>query len=393
MAWQDHMDSEPLFKHIWQGNRKWRLPMVFFLGVLLFLVGARHRTYAPDVISPPPAAEQNASDKIAIELPPPKPTPPPWPLFTHPTHQRNWAETENPKVYMPTGSGRVASAGYGSVRTNSSGRAVFHEGVDIAPVSWDSRRRAADKIFAVADGVVGYINKYGGNSSYGVYIVLNHQDDVGEVFTLYAHLASVSEDLKVGQRVERGQEIGQMGHSSTLGIPVRRSHLHFEMGMMLNPSFEKWYRKKKMTPNHGRYHGFNFAGFDPRLMLIPLSGREDVRFSYLFTLKNKSPAWQLLVRSKKRPRYFDQYPLLWEDAPYKNQVMLLKVSESGIPLAGRNATAAETELLGNAKTRVNVVDEDVLGRNGLRHVTKSRGTWTLGSNGTRWLEILMHDAR
>jgi murein DD-endopeptidase MepM/ murein hydrolase activator NlpD len=379
---------QTIFAYVWQGSRRWRLPLVAFLGILLIWIGNRHPATQTEYSTGESPATR-PSEKLTIVIP----APPPWPRFSHPSPQRQWDETENPKVYMPTGSGRVASAGYGSVRTNSSGRATFHEGVDIAPVKWDSRRRAADDIFAASDGVIRYINRFGGNSSYGIYIIIEHQDDVGGVYTLYAHLASVPRELKAGQSVKLGQVIARMGHSSTLGIPVQRSHLHFEMGMMLNPSFDKWYRAKKMTPNHGRYHGFNFVGLDPRLMLKPLTGKEEIPYSYLHSLENKKPAWHLLIKSKGRPRYFEKYPRLWNGSPYNKQVMLLELSESGIPLSGRNATDSEIELLGSAKNRVSLVDEEVLGRNGLRHVVKSRGKWILGNNGSRWLEILMYDAR
>lgn len=377
----------------WKRCLRPRGAAVAVLGLLLTGIGISHRR--PEAPEPPAAVledrenHRQEEEQILIALPTPLP---PWPAFTHPTPQRNWDETENPKVYMPTGSGRVASAGYGSVRTNSSGRASFHEGVDIAPVEW-SRGRAVDAVFAASDGRVAYINRTAGNSSYGIYVVLEHQDDVGEVYTIYAHLASVPKELKAGQQVKAGQEIAVMGHSSTLGIPVQRSHLHFEMGMMLNPDFDKWYRKKKMTPNHGKYHGFNFTGFDPRLMLVPLAGKEQLPFSYLEILKTKPPAWELVVKSRGRPRYFSKYPELWQGEAYAGKAFHLRVSESGIPLSGRNATAEEIRRLGTASTRVLEVYPEVLGRNGLRHVVKSGGSWKLGSNGTRWFEILMYNAR
>jgi peptidoglycan LD-endopeptidase LytH len=374
--------------------QQWRLrvPLICALGALLIWNGFQHRQdpgtpEIPDGI--PQLIDAAPLPEIQITLPPPLP---PWPAFSHPSPQRKWNEVDNPKVYMPTGSGRVESAGYGSVRTNSSGRASFHEGVDIAPVEW-SRGKAVDKVFAASKGKIAYINRVAGNSSYGIYIVIAHGDDVGEVYTLYAHLASVVSGLKAGQSVNLGQEIAIMGHTSTLGIPVQRSHLHFEMGLMLNPAFDRWYKKQKMTPDHGKYHGFNFAGFDPRMMLIPLSGKEQVPFSYLQTLKHKESAWQILLRTRHAPRYFESYPKLWQGAPYNGGVLLLEISESGIPLRGRNADDAEVAMLGKAASLVSFVNEDALGRNGLRHIIKSGGKWRLGSNGERWLEILMYDAR
>lgn len=371
---------------------RWRLSLIMVAAGLLIMTGMLHRkTPAPSEPPAEPAAskEQSLPQDILIRLPPPLP---PWPAFSHPSPQRDWDQTENPAVYMPTGSGRVESAGYGSVRTNSSGRASFHEGVDIAPVAW-SRGKAADKVFAASNGRIAYINRVAGNSSYGIYVVIAHADDLGEVYTLYAHLASVTPGLKADQPVTMGAEIGQIGHSSTLGIPAQRSHLHFEMGLRLNPAFDRWYRKQKMTPDHGNYHGFNFAGFDPRKMLIPLSRKDQVPFSYAHTLKQEPVAWQLLLRTRHAPRYFEQYPKLWQGAPYEGKVLLLEMSESGIPLRGRNADENESAMLGSLKSLVSFVDEAALGRNGLRHVAKSGGKWQLATNGERWLEILMYDAR
>lgn len=395
MAMQAAMDSESTVQSrastLPLRQLKWRVPLILLLATLLIRTGILHRRDKMDV---PPSNAESASaspapEEIRIQLPPPLP---PWPAFSHPSPQRNWDEVENTKVYMPTGSGRVTSAGYGSVRTNSAGRASFHEGVDIAPVEW-SRGIAIDKVFAASEGRIGYINRIAGNSSYGIYVVIAHQDDVGEVYTLYAHLASVPSDLKAGQTVEMGQEIGRIGHTSTLGIPAQRSHLHFEMGMMLNPSFDRWYRKQKMTPDHGKYHGFNFVGFDPRQMLIPLSGNPTVSFSYLNVLEKNDTAWQLLIRTRHAPRYFEMYPKLWQGPPFDGKILLLELSESGIPIRGRNASETEKEMLGNAAELVSYVDEEVLGRNGLRHIVKSGGKWRLANNGDRWLDILMYDAR
>jgi len=383
------MESENLTEKSQSGFRSqlgWRLPVILISASLLGSIRFCHRQPA----MPVEPEEELPDTAIHIPLPTPLPS---WPLFSHPSPQRQWEEIDNPKVYQPTGSGRIASAWYGSVRTRSSGRASFHEGVDIAPVKKDRRGRAEDKIFAVADGEVAYINRVGGNSSYGRYVLLRHQDEVGDVYTLYAHLESIPKNVKVGQEVKVGEVIGQMGHSSTLGIPVQRSHLHFEMCMMLNPSFDKWYRGKKLIPDHGNYHGYNFAGFNPLRMLVPLSGKDHIPFSYLETLQEIKPAWHLVVRSSKRPRYFSMYPRLWEGEPYKGEAFYLTVSESGIPLSGRNATEAEIAALGTSTNKVVWVDEEVLGRNGTRHISTNPQNRTLARNGTRWLEILMYDAR
>ena len=51
-----------------------------------------------------------------------------------------------------------------------------------------------------------YVNRRAGNSNYGIYVVLAHDEPaLGEVYTLYAHLARVESGLHAGQPVEAGQ--------------------------------------------------------------------------------------------------------------------------------------------------------------------------------------------
>lgn len=378
------MSIEPhsLISHL----SKKRMSLVAGAFVLLTAIYLHHRS-GSDTEMPVVHAEEEWV--IELELPDLVPN---WPLFTHPTPQRNWQDVENPLVYMPTGSGRIVSAFFGSTRTNSSGRAVFHEGVDIAPMQWDRQGQALDEIYAVADGTVGYINRVAGNSSYGTYVVVDHPDELGTVYTLYSHLALVAAELKTGQAVERGQVIGIMGHTSTLGIPPQRSHLHLETGLMVNPSFSRWYREQRMTPNHGNHHGFNLTGFDPMILLQNLVGVDEVPFSYKNALEGIPVAWQLLVRSRHLPNFFGRYPPLWKDDRYTPPAMVLDLSENGIILQGRNATDAELEELGSARHKVLSVDTTALGRNGARLIERSGSTWRLARYGERWLEILLYDA-
>lgn len=361
-----------------------RLAEVIVLLSSLFLIRAC-LTESPRS-SGEPSQEEAPSAIVQVKMTEPQPI---GPLFGPPTPQRMWKHTEDPKVYMPTGSGRVISASYGSVRTRSSGRASFHEGVDVAPITWKNGR-AQDPIFAVGDGRVVYINRVGGNSSYGAYVVISHQSSVGEFYTLYAHLASVPKELSEGDAVERGDTIGIMGHSSTLGIPRIRSHLHFEICMMLNPHFKRWYRTQKLPAIHGKYHGHNLAGLNPHLLLSRLHDRENVPFSLAEALEETRTAWTLLVRTRRKPEYFTQYPARWNGGGLDSGAMILEVSESGVILSGRAATAEEIDEAGSQKTKVLQVDTEVLGRNGVRHVQQRSGEWRLASNGERWLEILMY---
>ena len=95
----------------------------------------------------------------------------------------------------------------------------MHEGVDFAaPVG--------TPIYATADGVV---TEAGWSSGYGRMIEIRHEFGLS---TLYGHLNAIRVD--VGQRVSRGDRIGDMGNSGRSTGP----HLHYEIrvgGDAVNP--------------------------------------------------------------------------------------------------------------------------------------------------------------
>lgn len=90
-----------------------------------------------------------------------------------------------------------------------------HYGLDLVPISWE---RCGTPIRSVEDGVVVLVSKASG---YGYYTVVYHRNGL---FSLYSHLLK-SRPVKVGQVVERGEPIGQMGKSGN----ARGYHLHFEL--------------------------------------------------------------------------------------------------------------------------------------------------------------------
>jgi murein DD-endopeptidase MepM/ murein hydrolase activator NlpD len=86
-----------------------------------------------------------------------------------------------------------------------------HWGLDLA-------NKKGTNILAAERGVVIYTGK--GFHGYGNLVVIEHGD---EWATLYAHLSEI--DVKEGDTVTRGQEIGKMGRTGH----ATGSHLHFEM--------------------------------------------------------------------------------------------------------------------------------------------------------------------
>ncbi|NOU37012.1 MAG: M23 family metallopeptidase [Kiritimatiellaceae bacterium] len=319
-----------------------------------------------------------------------EPAPLPGLLFGFPTPQTRLDDTNNPAVFMPTESGKVESAWYGSTRTRKFGKyflPAFHEGVDIAPTARDSKGRALDPVFAAADGYVGYISRVGGNSSYGIYVVLLHKDTLGEYFTLYAHLASAA-GLKEGDAVTRGTEIGRIGNTSTLKIPVQRSHLHFEFGTMLNDRFSGWFRKEKLKPFHGNMHGYNLAGLNPKELFPYMTNGQHFVFQQYIT--NCPVAFRLIVPVAGKPDYYCRYPALWNAGENFPCAIVVDVSEGKVPLQARAATEEEAASLRKNKPRVLNAFSEVLGRNGARLIVEKDGQWILGRNGEQWLEILLY---
>lgn len=286
---------------------------------------------------------------------------------------------------------------HGSARTGTDGRARFHKGIDIAPVQSRTRAgEATDPVFAVADGTVLYANRVAGNSSYGAYVVLLHGDPVGEVYTLYAHLASLESSVRKGASVRKGDTLGVMGRSANSPIPKVRAHLHFEVGLLFNRRFELWERETKQTPLRGNGHGWNLLPADAYDVLRAAQQRTG-SFSMLSYLRGLRPACVLALHVNRLPDYFALHTPLWRgpSLPEGGADIVLGVSDAGLILSGRLATADESAALAALPARgvrvaVLSADEDLLGRNGMRIVVKDRGRWRFGDNplARRWLDIL-----
>lgn len=97
-----------------------------------------------------------------------------------------------------------------------------HDGIDIV-----KKTDQLDYIMAHSEGTVSYVQTgYGtlvgssGNASYGNLVKIKHPN--GQ-YTLYAHLSKV--DVKVGDKVVKGQTIGYMGNTGN----SYGAHLHFEL--------------------------------------------------------------------------------------------------------------------------------------------------------------------
>lgn len=111
------------------------------------------------------------------------------------------------------------SSPFGYRRDPFTGKRRFHEGLDIS-------NRAGTPVIAPADGIVVFTGREGG---YGNLITISHGYGIS---TRYGHLKKIF--VKPGQKVQRGDIIGEMGSTGRSTGP----HLHYEVriyGKPVNP--------------------------------------------------------------------------------------------------------------------------------------------------------------
>jgi peptidoglycan LD-endopeptidase LytH len=370
---------KPLIPARYVKHLLWIVPLII-VDLLIFSC-LRNRGGQTDTVVEEAPLEPVVTAQVAVAASP-------WRNFVFPTDQTQLLDSVT--AFQPTASGNPESGTYGSVRTAKNGKGLlssFHEGIDIAATRRE-HGRPQDMVRAVADGVVGYVNRVGGNSNYGIYVVLLHNDPVGEVYTLYAHLAEVPKTLRAGQPVTAGETIGQMGNTSSAGIPMERAHLHFEIGLINNQRFASWYRAQKLKPDHGNFHGRNFLGVDPLKFIA--HRMQDPSLDFRAHLASLPPAFEIVLAARKQPDFFHRYPSLWTGPAFDGSPMVLACSENGMPMSGRCSTASERQALGKLKCIVLSADEAVLGRNGAHLLSKTSNGWKLGRKGDEWLEILTY---
>ncbi len=108
------------------------------------------------------------------------------------------------------------TSGFGYRRDPKGAGTRMHEGTDMAGSS-------GTPIYATADGTV---TNAGAKSGYGLMVQIRH--DFG-IETLYGHMSKVR--VEVGQRVSRGDRIGDMGNTGR----STGTHLHYEIHLSGTP--------------------------------------------------------------------------------------------------------------------------------------------------------------
>lgn len=122
------------------------------------------------------------------------------------------------------------SSGYGYRRDPVYGSTRFHEGLDFAAST-------GTDVFATADATVSVAER---RSGYGNCIDLDHGYNY---LTRYAHLSRI--DVKPGDKVVRGQKIGEVGSTGKSTGP----HLHYEVRFKDQPQNPVNYYFMDLTPD------------------------------------------------------------------------------------------------------------------------------------------------
>lgn len=269
----------------------------------------------------------------------------------------------------------------------------MHEGLDIRCLQRDRRGEPADQVMATADGTVAYINRKPALSNFGNYVVLRHHVHGIEVYSTYAHLASVRADLKIGQAVRAGETIGIMGRTTNTGegISKDRAHLHFELNLLLNERFPVWYKKTfpKQRNDHGIWNGQNLVGLDPRAILL-MQQKQGTNFNLANFIRAETELCRVMVRATNFP-WLKRYSMLIRPNPVADREGVagyeLALNFNGIPF--ELVPRAPSEIKGKAPFKLLSVNETEYRRNPCRKLVVQRhGRWELANNGIHLLQLL-----
>ncbi len=318
-----------------------------------------------------------------------------WPvraeMFLLPTANRALFEKGGEERFFVGTVGKPWTTGtFGCVRSDGM---QMHEGLDIRCLQRDKRGEPTDPVMATADGTVAYINARPSLSNYGNYIVLRHEIEGMEIYSLYAHLHSIREGLKAGQRVKAGEEIAIMGHTANTreGISRERAHVHFELDTFVNERFSEWY--KKTFPgernDHGIWNGQNLNGIDPRLILLEQQ-RMGASFSLVQFIRSETELCRVFVRSTNFPWLKRYSPLV------RRNPVAEKEGAAGYEIAlDYNGVAIElipraaSEIKGKGRFILLSVNETEEKKNPARKLVAKRGNhWELAPHGLSLLELL-----
>ncbi|MGF1656436.1 MAG: M23 family metallopeptidase [Verrucomicrobiales bacterium] len=222
---------------------------------------------------------------------------------------------------------------YGFVRNpqeTSAGRIYtrFHEGLDIRPLRRDAQGEPLDEIYAVSPGRVVYVSRDESQSGYGRYVVVEHVWDGSPYYSLYAHLSEIR--VSEGQSLRMGETLAIMGHTGR-GLDRARSHLHFEINLLLNSNYQVWHESHHNTPNHhGLYNGINLTGFDPAGFFLAYRNNPQVSVAEFFA--TQEPFFWVRFPGTADIEILRRYPWLVQGSSGSPVSWDIAFDRSGLPL-------------------------------------------------------------
>lgn len=284
------------------------------------------------------------------------------------------------------------SGTFGCVRTSGY---QLHEGLDIRCLQRDKRGEPTDPVMASAEGTVAYINRKASLSNYGLYLILRHRVDGLEVYTTYAHLSDVRQDLREGSPVKAGETIGTMGRTANTGegISKERAHVHFEIGLLLHDRFADWHRQnlKGQRNDHGNWNGQALRGLDPREILLRQHSEGD-RFNFTQFVRNQTELCRVQVRATNFP-WLRRYPtlVLRNRRAEQEGVAGYEISFNYVGLPYRMMPLAAGELQGKSSVHlVSVNAQEQSDHPCGKLVTERNGQWELTNAGQHLVSLITY---
>lgn len=317
--------------------------------------------------------------------------------FLLPTANRALLEPDGgaERYFVGTAGKPWTSGQFGCVR---SGGGQLHEGLDIRPMQRDRRGEPTDDALCAAPGTVAYVNTRPGLSNYGNYVVVRHEVDGLEVFTLYAHLASVASGIRAGTAVQAGQPLGRMGRTSNTRqrITPDRAHLHFEITFMVTSRYAAWHKANmgETRNDHANFNGRNLVGLDPATVFrSQAQAKAGAPFHLARHLKETPELARVLIRRpsldwvRRNPGAVEPNPTAQRQG---TAAWELALGFNGIPL--RAIPRAASELPANmGPYRLLGVNPKTLEQFPCGKLVFKRGQlWTLTAKGQQHLELLAY---
>lgn len=314
-------------------------------------------------------------------------------MFVLPTPNRAIFEPGGEDRYFtPTPGKDWRSGTFGCVRTDGW---QMHEGLDIKHTKTDIRGEALDPIHAAVAGRVAYINHNIGLSNYGKYVVLEHRLEGLTFYTTYAHLKEFAAELSTGDQVRQGQVIATMGRSSNTrqAISKDRAHLHFEISLRLNDRYSSWHsaHMKGYRNDHGNWNGRNFAGIDPREVLLKQKSLGS-KFSLLEFLRSRPELCRVLVRDTRFPWLKENTALIRRNPVADREGVAgyeIALDFNGVPFL--LIPKAKSEIGAGPKIELLSVNEKEQSLRPCRKLVRKQGEkWAFGTNGSQLLDLLAY---